>query len=97
MYLFYLDYFLKMGSSQENKDFKNLSNINIENIDESILDISFEIDIYICGNYDNNFFQNNLITNLRFPEKPNIKYYEIMAKHKDIKDWHFFFAPKDKN
>ena len=64
---------------------------------ESILEIAnslLEINIYVCGNYDPNFFEKNIIKDVRFPTKPNVKYYDKMAKHKEISDWHFFFATK---
>ena len=90
-----------MGVTQEKKDIKNISNITLENLinitlenlRNNIPDRLYEQNIYVCGNYNNNFFK-NIIKELKFPIKPNIKYYETMAKHKDLKDWHFFFAPK---
>ena len=85
-----------MGNNQEKKDIKNISNITLENLRNNIPDRLYEQNIYVCGNYNNNFFK-NIIKELKFPIKPNIKYYETMAKHKEIKDWHFFFAPKVNN
>ena len=93
-----------MGVTQEKKDIKNISNITLENLinitlenlRNNIPDRLYEQNIYVCGNYNNNFFK-NIIKELKFPIKPNIKYYETMAKHKDLKDWHFFFAPKVNN
>ena len=85
-----------MGVTQEKKDIKNISNITLENLRNNIPDRLYEQNIYVCGNYNNNFFK-NIIKELKFPIKPNIKYYEAMAKHKEIKDWHFFFAPKVNN
>ena len=85
-----------MGVTQEKKDIKNISNITLENLRNNIPDRLYEQNIYVCGNYNNYFFK-NIIKELKFPIKPNIKYYETMAKHKDLKDWHFFFAPKVNN
>ena len=51
-----------------------------------------EQDIYVCGNYNKDFFKNYIIKDFREPMKPNIIYYETMGKHKEIKDWHFFFC-----
>ena len=85
-----------MGVTQEKKDIKNISNITLEDLRDYIPDRLYEQNIYVCGNYNNDFFK-NIIKELKFPIKPNIKYYETMAKHKDLKDWHFFFAPKVNN
>ena len=86
-----------MGSSQEKKEVIDFSNTNegksIEDLSKSYMDQ----DIFVCGKYDINFFKNNITGNLKLPVKSNIRYYEKMAKHKDIKDWHFFFAPKVNN
>ena len=64
---------------------------------ESILEIAnslLEINIYVCGKDTDtfNFFEKNIIKDVRFPTKSNVKYYDKMAKHKEISDWHFFFA-----
>ena len=53
-----------------------------------------EINIYVCGKDTFNFFEKNIIKDVRFPTKSNVKYYDKMAKHKEISDWHFFFATK---
>lgn len=85
-----------MGINQEKKNVEELSltieGRNIEDISNSSLDQN----IYVCGNYDIDFFQNNIIQEFRLPAKSHIKYYVKMGKHKEIKDWHFFFAPKNK-
>ena len=82
-----------MGNDQDKKDNKNISSITLEELRYYIGERTYEQNIYVCGNYNNNFFK-NIIKELKFPIKPSIKYYETMAKHKDLKDWHFFFAPK---
>ena len=86
-----------MGINQERKEVEELSlsneGINIENISKTSLDQN----IYVCGNYDIDFFQNNIIQEFRLPAKSHVKYYVKMGKHKEIKDWHFFFAPKNKD
>ena len=64
---------------------------------ESILEIAnslLEINIYVCGKNTFDFFEKNIIKDVRFPTKSNVKYYDKMAKHKEISDWHFFFATK---
>ena len=85
-----------MGINQEKKNVEELSltieGRNIEDISNSSLDQN----IYVCGNYDIDFFQNNIIQEFRLPAKSHVKYYVKMGKHKEIKDWHFFFAPKNK-
>lgn len=85
-----------MGSSQEKKDLDKYSSTSegksIKNISESF----FTQNIYVCGDYDINFFKNNIIEPLRFP-KSDVKYCEKIAKHKVIKDWHFFFGHKEKD
>ena len=85
-----------MGSSQEKKDLEKFSS---SSEGKSIIKISesfFTQNIYVCGDYDINFFKNNIIEPLRFP-KSDVEYCEKIAKHKVIKDWHFFFAHKGKN
>ena len=85
------------SDSQEKQNVKDLSK-TIEG--KSILEISnssFEQNIYVCGNYELKFFENNIIKASRYPEKLNVKYYIKMGKHKEITDWHFFFAPKVNN
>ena len=81
-----------MGSTEEKKETTNLEHTNEG---ESILNISkssLEQNIYVCGNYDLNFFEKNIIKDIRCPTNSNVKYYDKMAKHKEITDWHFFFA-----
>ena len=84
-------------SSQEKNNVQNLAG---SKEGESIVEISnssLEQDIYIRGNYDMDLFKNKIINSISDPKKPNVKYYEKIAKHKEISDWHFFFAPKEKN
>ena len=83
-------------SSQEKNNVQNLAG---SKEGESIVEISnssLEQDIYICGNYDMDLFKNKIINNISEPKKPNVKYYEKMAKHKEISDWHFFLRLKKK-
>ena len=85
------------GDSQEKQNVKNLSKTSEG---KSILEISnssLEQNIYVCGNYELNFFESRIIKEFRFPAKSNVKYYSKMGKHKEITDWHFFFAPKVNN
>ena len=84
-----------MGANQENQDEHKLS--SEEKFIQEMSKSSFEQDIYICGNYSLNFFENKIIKRLSNPMKPNIKYYDKMGKHKEIPDWHFFFAKKTNN
>ena len=84
-----------MGSSQEKKDLEKFSS---SSEGKSIIKISesfFTQNIYVCGDYDINFFKNNIIEPLRFP-KSDVEYCEKIAKHKVIKDWHFFLLIKEK-
>ena len=85
-----------MGSSQEKKDLEKFSLTNEGKSIKKISESSFTQNIYVCGDYDINFFQNNIIEPLQFP-KSDIKYCEKIAKHKVIKDWHFFFGHKGKD
>ena len=86
-----------MGSSQEKQDVEKLEKTNEGAIIKDISSAPMNQDIYVCGNYDNKFFQDYFIKDFRLPTKPNITYYDNMGKHKEISDWHFFFAPKGKN
>lgn len=83
-----------MGSNQEKREVSVLEETNEGKIVKEISTSSMEQDIYVCGNYNKDFFKNYIIKDFREPMKPNIIYYETMGKHKEIKDWHFFFAPK---
>ena len=83
-----------MGGNQEKREVSNLEGTNEGILIKDISSSSMEQDIYVCGNYNKDFFKNYIIKDFREPIKPNIKYYEIMGKHKELKDWHFFFAPK---
>ena len=65
-----------------------------EKLLEDLSNSSFAQNIYVCGNYNLNFFGNNFIKDLLLPKKPKIRYYELMSKHNDVEGWHFFFAPK---
>lgn len=65
---------------------------------KSIIDIgktTLEQNLYVCGNYNIEFFQNYIIEPISYPLKSTIKDYNQMARHKEIKEWHFFFAPKN--
>ena len=82
------------GISQEKKEVNNLST---SREGKSILEISqtsLEQNIFVCGNYNLEFFEKNIISGLINPRKENNNAYDKMAKHKAIKDWQFFFAPK---
>ena len=86
-----------MGTSQEKKDVEQFSS---SREGRSILEISktcLEQNIYVCGNYNIEFFKKNIINGILNPKKNTNNSYETMAKHKEIKDWHFFFAPKTEN
>ena len=82
---------------------KNIFNFsstgNFQNKDEkkNISKSSLEQNIYVRGNYDLNFFKKNIIKDIRCPTNSNVKYYDKMAKHKEITDWHFFLQFKSKN
>ena len=80
--------FSSTGNFQNKDEKKNIFDRNIEEISKS----SLEQNIYVCGNYDLNFFEKNIIKDIRCPTNSNVKYYDKMAKHKEITDWHFFFA-----
>ena len=85
-----------MGQSEEKS---NVENYSKSKEGKSIIDIgksTLEQNIYICGNYNINFFTDNIVEPLSYPQKPNINNYSQMARHKDIKEWHFFFSPKKK-
>ena len=82
------------GISPEKKEVNNLST---SREGKSILEISqtsLEQNIFVCGNYNLEFFEKNIISGLINPRKENNNAYDKMAKHKAIKDWQFFFAPK---
>ena len=81
-----------MGSNQEKREVSVLEETNEGKIVKEISTSSMEQDIYVCGNYNKDFFKNYIIKDFREPMKPNIIYYETMGKHKEIKDWHFFFC-----
>ena len=85
------------SGNQEKQDVKELSDTfegkSIQDISNSPLDQ----DIYVCGNYDLQFFKNKIVKDLRGPMKDNVKNYEQMGKNKEIPDWHFFLAPKVNN
>ena len=87
-----------MGSSQESK---NLSQFSETDEGKSIVEIgssSFEQNIYVCGNYDIDFFSKNIINSPPLnPRKPRITNYIKMAEHKHIDEWHFFFSPNFKD
>ena len=85
------------GDSQKKQNVKDLSKTNEGKSIIEISNSSLEQNIYVCGNYELNFFENNIIKEFRFPAKSNVKYYSKMGKHKEITDWHFFFAPKVNN
>lgn len=85
--------FSSTGNFQNKDEKKNIFDRNIEEISKS----SLEQNIYVCGNYDLNFFEKNIIKDIRCPTNSNVKYYDKMAKHKEITDWHFFLQFKSKN
>ena len=75
-----------MGSSQEKQDVEKLEKTNEGAIIKDISSAPMNQDIYVCGNYDNKFFQDYFIKDFRLPTKPNITYYDNMGKHKEISD-----------
>lgn len=81
-----------MGS-QESTNVQNFLNTEEGKSIDKISHSSFEQNIYVCGNYDINFFKENIIDNPKDP-RPDITSYIKMSKHKQIKEWYFFFAPK---
>lgn len=86
-----------MGSSNEAKKLQNFSE---SSEGKSITQIGFsnlEQNIYITGNYDINFFTENFIEYPKHPRLPDTKSYIKMSRHKQITEWHFFFAPKTDN
>ena len=70
------------SGNQEKQDVKELSDTfegkSIQDISNSPLDQ----DIYVCGNYDLQFFKNKIVKDLRGPMKDNVKNYEQMGKIK---------------
>jgi len=83
-----------MGSSQESKDLSEFSQTDEGKSIQEIGKSSFEQNIYVCGNYNLNFFEQNICQPTLNPKLDNISYYIKMSKHKQIKEWHFFFSPK---
>ena len=86
-----------MGANQEKKDVKDLSETFEGKSIQDISNSSLDQDIYVCGKYNLNFFENKIIKGLRIPMKNKVNYYEKMGKHKEIPEWHFFFAKKVNN
>ena len=84
-----------MGS-QESTDLENFQKSVEGNSITEISNSSFEQNIYVCGNYDIDFFENKLTEHLVNPRK-NVSNYIMMAKHKDINEWHFLFSQKLKD
>ena len=86
-----------MGSSNEAKKLQNFSETNEGKTITQIGFSNLEQNIYITGNYDINFFTKNFIEEPKHPRLPDIKSYIKMSRHKQITEWHFFFAPKTDN
>ena len=83
-----------MGSSQESKDLNKFSQSQEGKSVKEIAKSNFEQNIYVCGNYEDKFFEDNITEKFLNPRISNIKSYEKMAKHKQLPEWHFFFAKK---
>ena len=86
-----------MGSSNEAKELQKFATTNEGKTIDEIGHSSFEQNIYITGNYDINFFSKYLTEFPQNPILPEITSYIKMAKHNQIKEWHFFFNKKSKD
>lgn len=83
-----------MGSAQEAKQLAEFSKSDEGKTIEEIGKSKFEQNIYVCGDYDMKFFENYMTDLFINPKYDFVNYYYKMAKHKLIKEWHFFFSPK---
>lgn len=83
-----------MGATQESTNVYNYLKTNEGKSLEQIKNSPFEINIYVCGDYQIKYFQENITETPEFPKFPKETNYISMAKHKQIKEWHFFFADK---
>ena len=85
-----------MGSSESKIKLENYSKTIEGSTIEKIGNSNFEQNIYVLGNYDMNFFTDNIS---EIPKNPYsaVNTYNKMSRHKQIKEWHFFFTQKTEN
>ena len=82
-----------MGS-QESKDLNKFSQTQEGKSVKEIAKSNFEQNIFVCGNYEDNFFEDNITEKFLNPRISSITSYDKMARHKQINEWHFFFSKK---
>ena len=85
-----------MGSSESKKKLENYSKTIEGSTIEKIGNSNFEQNIYVLGNYDMQFFTDNITEIPKNPYSAINTYYK-MSRHKQIKEWHFFFTKKTEN
>ena len=85
-----------MGSSESKIKLEQYSKTIEGSTIEKIGNSNFEQNIYVLGNYDMKFFTDNISEIPKNPYSAVNTYYK-MSRHKQIKEWHFFFAQKNEN
>ena len=81
-----------MGGSEEKREVESLHKVKGNLFQKS--DISLEQNIFVCGYYNLEFFEKNIISGLINLRKDINNTYDKMAKHKIINDWQFSFVLK---